>query len=306
MKRATAIAVIALTSGTVPDVARAATVVQGAARHLVTDQPSGGAWSGAEALDSLTMMAARLTARYADRRVAVADGYRRLGVDFPGMGEHWLNPSALLRDTIDPARPALLMFATIGGKPQLLGVGFVTRTRGDSAANVPGWPDAWHEHSGLVSDESGAAPSRSGEDGTHIWVMHAWTGLENPAGRYAPDNWNLPFARLNMAPPPGTDADVGRALALISGGDAYLSAVLTDANLVTRSNAGSVNSAIAAARERVLAIADRASASGGFTPQDADLLRDVWDKLGKSLRKTIGARVEPLVAPSHAHRRPDS
>ena len=35
------------------------------------------------------------TDRYHDRARAVADGYRLIGRDFPGMGEHWVNVGLL-------------------------------------------------------------------------------------------------------------------------------------------------------------------------------------------------------------------
>src|SRR5512141_722095 len=80
-------------------------------------------------LDSLAEATAAATERFADRRVAAAEGYRRLGADFPGMGEHWLHPGALLSGAIDAKRPTILIYATIAGAPKLLGVGFVTTTR---------------------------------------------------------------------------------------------------------------------------------------------------------------------------------
>ncbi|MFL5581524.1 MAG: hypothetical protein ACJ8AO_14235, partial [Gemmatimonadaceae bacterium] len=185
-------------------------------------------------LHSLAATAARLTARYADRRVAVVDGYRRIGSDFPGMGEHWLHPVALLAGGVDPARPTMLTYATIDGRPRLIGLGFVVTTSGDAAPDVPGWPFAWHEHSGLLADESGAGrgPPDGRGSATHVWVLHAWTALENPDGRYAPDNWALPFARLGLDAPAGIDADAARALSLATGGGVYLRGVLADAGLL--------------------------------------------------------------------------
>jgi hypothetical protein len=31
------------------------------------------------------------TRKYADRSLAIRDGYRRIGRDFPAIGEHWIN-----------------------------------------------------------------------------------------------------------------------------------------------------------------------------------------------------------------------
>lgn len=264
--------------------------------------PSGSARAGTRTtLDSLVDAAARLTARYADRRAAVADGYRRLGVDFPFMGEHWLNPTVHLRGVIDPARPTLLMYATIGGQPTLLGVGFVTTTVGGAAAPVPGWPDQWHEHSGLFGDESGVDPGRAPEHGTRIWVLHAWTRLENPEGRYAPDNWVLPFFRLQMPPAPDASAEAARALALATGGSTYLRGVLVDAGLVPDSLAATVDSVITSARAHALNVADDARAAGAFRGVHTDRLRETWLTLGVSLRAILGDRVDAFLATPHAH-----
>lgn len=252
------------------------------------------------ALDSLAARAARLGAvRYADRRVAVADGYRRVGTDFPGMGEHWLHAGTLLSGAVDPARPTLLVYAGVGGRPTLLGVGFIAITRGDSVArDAPGWPDAWHEHSGLLADESGTRPSRTGEL-TRVWVLHVWAVLGNPDGPYAPDNWALPFARLGVPVPPGVNADAGRAAGLLVGGDAYLREVLTDARLRDPSNSVTIDSAIAAARSAAALIVARLRDAGSATAADAAALRHAWSTLAASLRAALGPSVEAYVAPPH-------
>ncbi len=249
-------------------------------------------------LDSLAEQTARLTARFEDRRVAIADGYRRLGTDFPGMGEHWLHPWALLSGRIDPARPALLTYANLDGRPTLLGVGFVVTTRGDSVAtSTPGWPDAWHEHSGLFADESGARPGNpnTAGTGTRVWVLHIWTRLANPGGRYAPDNWSLPFARVSLAAPGLVDAEVGRAFSLAVGGDEYLRVVLTDAGLRVEANAVTTDAAITAARGEVVRIATRVRAARQVRADDADALRATWRSLGEGLRAALGPGVEPFL-----------
>lgn len=254
-------------------------------------------------LDSLGDETARLTARYADRRIAIAEGYRRLGTDFPGMGEHWLHPGVLLSGRIDPARPTLLTYGSFDGHPRLIGVGFVATTRGDSpAASVPGWPDAWHEHSGLFSDESGArpAPANDAGPGTHVWVLHIWTMLENPGGRYAPDNWALPFARAGLTAPADLDADVGRALSLALGGDDYLRGMLSDAGLRREANAAAADAAIASARMETARIVTRARAAGQMGAADAEALRQAWGSLSDGLRAALGPCVEPFLTPPHA------
>jgi hypothetical protein len=245
-------------------------------------------------LDSLIALAFDPTRRYADRSVAVDDGYRRVGADFPAMGEHWVNVAALRASAIDPARPGLLIYATIQGAPRLLGVGYVAITRGDARpTDAPGWPEAWHEHSGLLADESGAAPadSRAGNGDTHFWVMHVWTSLANPDGATVADNWALPYVRAGVPAPRPLDADAAHAMSLSVGGDAFLSDLLSDAGLRTAANAGAVDAAIADARGRISAArASSASIDGGE-----------WRRLVTRLEQLVGPRVRPLMATGHHH-----
>jgi len=259
---------------------------------------------GAQSLASFDSIAARAaieSARFADRRVAVADGYRRVGTDFPGMGEHWLNPDVMMRGAIDAARPTLLIYATMNGKPTLLGVGFVAVTRGDSEpTSLPGWPTAWHEHSGLLSDESGAGRHDTPHGGTHVWVSHVWTELENPDGRYAPDNWALPFARAGLRAPAVVDADAGRALSLAVGGDEYLRAVLADGGLRTTDNADRIDRLIVLARRAVDSVVASARAAGEIRGSDVALLRERWRSLHARLGAELGPAVDTLLATPHA------
>ena len=242
-------------------------------------------------LDSVIARAGTATVKYANRWSAVSDGYIRVGADFPSMGEHWLNRSALLSRTVNPEKPTLLIYANIAGAPKLLGVGFVLVTRGDSTpVEAPGWPDEWHEHSGLLSDESGAVmQARQKTSDTHVWVLHAWTALQNPDGPFAADNWALPYARAGLAAPRPVNADAARALALAYGGDAYVGGLLTDAGVRTERNAAAVDAAIAVARERV------AAKRAGSSSVD----REDWRSFVESIEKIAGPEARALLVPSH-------
>ncbi|HYW50100.1 MAG TPA: hypothetical protein VE861_05815 [Gemmatimonadaceae bacterium] len=254
-------------------------------------------------LDRFTMRAESLSARFADRRAAMDDGYRRLGTDFPGMGEHWLHGPSLISGQLDAAHPTLLSYVTIGGKATLVGIGFVVTTRGsDAVTGVPGWPHAWHEHSGLFADESGA---RAGQHdaraaATRVWVMHAWTRLPNAAGRYQPDNWALPFARVGLTAPVDrtVDADAGRALSLASGGDRYLIAALTDAGIVGQEKQERVQQIVSTARRGV--DADIAAAHAAERTLDVDRLRRQWQVMASELRALLGAGADAVLATPHA------
>ena len=61
------------------------------------------------------------TERYRDRSRAIADGYRPIGPDFPGMGEHWISVPLLLRGEVDRARPPILEYATLENEATLVG-----------------------------------------------------------------------------------------------------------------------------------------------------------------------------------------
>ena len=247
-------------------------------------------------IDSVIAEAGRSSMRFADRRVAVEDGYRRLGADFPGMGEHWLRVGALLQPAFDAEHPAILIYADIGAKPTLLGVAYALVTHGDSVPRgAPGWPDEWHEHSGLLSDEtvSGPRPHSPGPTATHIWVMHVWTKLANPDGPLAAENWALPFVRAGMAIPPDVDAPAGHAVSLSVGGDAFLRDALTDTGMRTPANAAQVDSVIAAAKSRVAQSVTRGA--------DIGELRAAWSGLASDLERVVGPDVRTVVGASHNH-----
>ncbi len=174
------------------------------------------------------------TARYRDRAVAIADGYRMIGPDIPSMGEHWLNVPMLLAGTVDPLHPPILEYAVIRGTPELVGVAYAALV--DSGAPPPptGFPvgnEAWHFHSGTVNEESFILSHghmvEASTPGPRVAVLHLWAWIENPAGVFATDNWALPWLRLGWPPPhAATEDDVGRAVALVAGGEGYFATVI--------------------------------------------------------------------------------
>jgi hypothetical protein len=262
-------------------------------------------------LEAFATTAAGAAARYADRRIAIADGYRRIGADFPAMGEHWLRTSELLEGRLDPARPTMLAYATINGQPTLVGTGFVVTTRDDERADhAPGWPEEWHEHSGLLAEESGARPAASSEGhahgaeprrGTRAWVLHIWTTLENPAGRYHADNWALPFARAGLGTGAGLTIDEtsGRALSLAVGGDRFLRDVLTDAGLRGAGNAAPVDSVIGSARAEAERVLGDARSVGGAHAEHLKSLRATWRSLQDALVVAAGPEVRHYLTSGH-------
>jgi hypothetical protein len=158
-------------------------------------------------------------ARYEDHEAAVADGYRRFGRDRgPGnalMGEHWFLPGGS-RDSVDLERPSTLIYAPIDGEMRLVGVAWsVFRRPGDPLPEgFTGDADHWHVHhvdriaaaatigrpllARIVERRRERGKLGGGDGRTELTMLHAWTGLENPAGPFANDNAALPYARLGL------------------------------------------------------------------------------------------------------------
>jgi hypothetical protein len=174
------------------------------------------------------------TARYQDQGEAVKDGYRKIGPDFPSMGEHWLNRAIVMQGEIDPRRPPILEYITVNGRPVLAGVAYARLAYGEPpVTRIPAPRSAWHYHAGSVDEESfiashaahGAADTSRGP---RIAVLHAWLWADNPAGLFATDNWALPWLRLGVDPPvpsPGPDS-LTMMVALAAGGEHYFTTLL--------------------------------------------------------------------------------
>jgi hypothetical protein len=164
------------------------------------------------------------SARYHEQRQAILDGFRRLGPDFPGMGEHWVHPGRTVNGTLDIARPQALSYTSIDGRPVLTGV-IYARPLGPGEAPpefpLPGLP--WHDHVGAIDEESVLLHQAMSAEasGFRLSMLHAWVWTENPDGLFAADNWALPFVRLGLAVPERIPVAAARALSLPVGGDAY-------------------------------------------------------------------------------------
>lgn len=188
-----------------------------------------------EDVDAFVSVVREATGRYRDRAVAIADGYRRIGPDFPSMGEHWVSVPLVVRGAVDPRRPPILEYVVVACAPVLAGVAYTQLVRSDlPSAPLPAPASAWHYHAGSVSEESfilghaEGAGGRAPGDEPRVAVLHAWVWLENPAGLFATDNWALPWHRLGIAPPPRSDAPTPAALAaaLAAGGRDYFLTLL--------------------------------------------------------------------------------
>lgn len=224
--------------------------------------------------------AARLgTERYRNRSVAIAAGFRRLGRDFPSMGEHWAHPGKVIAGRFDVADPAMLTYASIDGKPVLLGVVYaIPLEPGENPPVIPGGAIPWHEHNGTVDEES-FLPEHGGEhseahSGTRLAILHVWTLLPNPAGAFAAENWSLPFARLHLAPPASALEATARALSLVSGSEEFYSNLLESELPSTPQEAWRAPLAAASARAR--AILARGAPGDTLSRGQIDALEEIW------------------------------
>ena len=244
------------------------------------------------ALDDFLAAARRGTARYRTPDSARAAGYRPVGPDFPGMGRHWVNPSLILRDTLDAAAPPVLEYAEVRGQLTLVGVAYAILVRdGGRPPEEPAPAENWHFHQGTVAEESflrSHAGLHEHTAGPKIAVLHAWVWLENPDGVLATDNWALPYARVGLDLPSTPSRGAARALALGAdeGGRLYMEALL---HAVGRPNDEEM-AALAAVvkRHHAMARAQASNAAGGALEA---CWRALWDDVRTAVRPEVWGRL---------------
>jgi len=263
--------------------------------HLAHAEASG---SAASADMAAFVSTARLgTERFRDRNVAIAAGFRRLGRDFPSMGEHWANPGKVIAGRFDVADPSMLVYATIDGKPVLLGVVYaIPLEDGQEPPPLPGGAKAWHEHNGTVDEES-FLPEHGGDHsperaGTRLAILHVWTLLPNPAGYFVPENWSLPFARLHLEPPPAIPEAAARALSLVSGSNDFYASLIESE--LSSTPGDTWRPALAAATDIARAIVSGRNAKGALSPDEISALERTWATFAARLSESNPALARHL------------
>ena len=133
----------------------------------------------------------RAVASLATPDAARAAGYRPVFGQVPLQGEHWVRGDLVLGGAADLAKPPVLMFAPVAGKPVLVGVAFAyIRPVGSTPpALFDADPAIWHEHRRLA-----------GRRDRSLQMMHAWF-VDTPDGAFARYNPWLPFLAAGVAPP---------------------------------------------------------------------------------------------------------
>ncbi len=144
------------------------------------------------AADELAARTLAATARYADLRVAQAEGFRS-GLTPRGTDVH-LEHKGHQSDgvTLDPERPEMLVYAIEDGRATLLGVVFVMERAGRPGPEPGGPITRWHAHNlclsvlppglGVVSPFGGCpafSVSAMSPEMMHVWVV------DNPGGAFA-------------------------------------------------------------------------------------------------------------------------
>lgn len=231
------------------------------------------------------------TARYRDRSIAIADGYRQVGPDLPAMGEHWLNIALILADSVNPARPPVLIYVPSPSGPVLAGAAY-TRLLAptDSYPDFPRGLHAWHDHSGFVDDE--ALPTHhtgahAMPNGTRLGILHLWMWERNTAGDWSADNWALPFIRAGLEAPADADA-AARALALAADSGRYFLDVFSTIGQLNAREAGQLRIVLTAASME----ARQASAANQPDVERLSAIwTSVWSRIENSLTPAARVRV---------------
>jgi hypothetical protein len=242
------------------------------------------------------------TARYHDRSIAIADGYREVGPALPAMGEHWLNIALILADTVDAARPPVLIYVSSPAGPVLAGAAYTRLlTQADSYPDFPRGRNAWHDHSGFVDDE--ALPTHHTSEhgaqgvpnGTRLGILHLWMWERNPAGDWSADNWALPFVRAGAHAPGGADM-AARALVLASDSGRYFTDVFSTVGQLDPSEASNLRSVLAAA---AMSARSAIGVDGALPAPVVMRLGAIWESLWPRIESVLPPAARARVAELH-------
>lgn len=274
------------------------------ASEAVYAQARGPASDDAEAFIARVTAAA---ARFESRDHAIREGYRRLGPDFPGMGEHWVLPSQIVAGTLDADRPPVLSYAEIDGEPRLLGVAFTLPLgRDDTPPAAPFGREVWHDHAGSVDEETlllNHPASDHGASGARMAMVHVWTHVDNPDGVLAQNNWRLPFLRAGVAPPEHPSLDAARGVSLADDGRRYYPLLIRRAAELDTRESAAVDSLVDLHASRMESELDAARAGRGAAPgpRAAAAWTSFWRDVRNAVRGETWMRLEPLAVGTPPH-----
>jgi hypothetical protein len=245
-----------------------------------------------ESKSAFTECARAGTQKYQDQRIAIADGYQRIGRDFPAMGEHWINTTLLFDGKLDAAHPEVLTYITVGGRARLLGVAYaVPLLPGES---TPPWPSAeadWHDHFRTLDDETLVRQ----HDATHnhhaslprISMLHAWIWLDNPDGVFATENWSIPYLRLSLVPPNPATPEASKAISMPVGGTDFFLMSIEAAAQLSRSDRKTILSAFQGTEGKVHAFLSSRAATAALTQEDLSYLSGLWTNMWTTINASV-------------------
>ena len=177
--------------------------------------------------------------RFQDSNVAVAEGYIHYdGYDSFSMGEHWFNKAIYKSGTCNRSEPSHLQYLVIEGKRTLIGTGYVCTPEKYASEKEKMFDNniIWHTHgpaycllpNGSAEDYrdlSNSLPNKVSsidwqticrqEGGTpekqKIRMLHTWNWIPSPNGRFAHENFSIPFIRVGLPVPDRKflDSDLG-------------------------------------------------------------------------------------------------
>jgi hypothetical protein len=237
------------------------------------------------------------TEKYRDQSAAVIDGYRRIGRDFPAMGEHWIRINLLFDGKIEAEHPEFLTYIQVLGKPRLLGTAYaLPLLPGESSPDFP-VRAAWHDHFRTVEDET-ILPhhhlSANAANLPRLAMLHAWIWAPNPDGMFAADNWAIPYMRLGIEPPVNQPRSAALVLSLLNGGAQYFATVIDKAASLNSKQRTGINSSLAAATSAAEDIIARHT-DGNLTVRELGKLSTAWIDAWKSIEDSIPRDKRPDV-----------
>ncbi len=232
----------------------------------------------------------RENSRFAAVEVAVREGYRKLGPDFPGMGEHWIHPGRVIAGRLDPRAPPVLTYTEVAGQRQLVGFAYTSALGpNDQVPSGPFPRSAWHDHSAGVDEESlllsGPASMHAAGDGYRLAMVHIWIPLENPDGVLSQNNWLLPVLRAGIRPAGPVSSEAGRGLSLGGVGLAFYEQVLRDGIGMEKEDLDRALERFTTARDRVVEIRGNV-ADRQLSDEQVRQLEVIWTDLWRDLEET--------------------
>ena len=147
-------------------------------------------WSGLPETDRLQVVALQREMSALDTpEAARAAGFNPVLGDIPGMGVHWVHMGRSL-DGVWIDAPDHLMFSTIDGREQLVGVAYVFIDVLETEVPIPFESDLarWHNHPQFA------------DQGRTLHMLHVWF-VPSSNGPFAGLNFWLPYRTAGIEPP---------------------------------------------------------------------------------------------------------